>query len=249
LGREASVTADYRERLFARYDSTHATYLDPDDASKVRWFTEYARENYLSHLKGFDKGAAEVLEIGCNKGHLLAALESLGWNRLHGVDLSPECTEKARMLVPKAGISCADATGFLERNRGRFDVILLKAVLEHMPKEEVLPFLERIRGGLREGGVAIVDVPNMDWLFAPHERYMDFTHEVGFTIESLRQVLNVVFAEVRVEAVDVIPHLPFLAEIRKRVARFILGALLRWADPQAGCGSLWKRALLGIAKG
>lgn len=242
------MTADYRERLFARYDSTHAAYLDSDDVSKVRWFTEYARGNYLSHMRGFDRDSAEVLDIGCNKGYLLAALESLGWNRLHGVDLSLECTEKARVLVPKAGISCVDANEFLDRNRGRFDVILLKAVLEHTPKEEVLPFLERICNGLRKGGVAIVDVPNMDWLFAPHERYMDFTHEVGFTIESLRQVLNVVFAEVRVEAVDIIPLLPFLADIRKRIARSILSALLRWADPQAGCGTLWKRTLVGIAR-
>lgn len=243
------MTADYRDRLFARYDSTHAIYLDSDDASKVRWFTEYVRKNYLSHLRGFDRDAAEVLEIGCNKGYLLAALEFLGWNRLHGVDLSRECTEKAKVLVPKAGISCIDATGFLERNRGQFDVILLKAVLEHTHKREVLPFLEKIRGGLREGGVAIVDVPNMDWLFAPHERYMDFTHEVGFTIESLRQVLNIVFEDVQVEAVDAIPPLPFRDEIRKRAARSILGTLLRWADPQAGCGALWARNLIGIARG
>jgi len=81
------VTADYRERLFARYDSTHAAYLDSDDVSKVRWFTEYARGNYLSHMRGFDRDSAEVLDIGCNKGYLLAALESLGWNLLHWLDL------------------------------------------------------------------------------------------------------------------------------------------------------------------
>ena len=43
------------------------------------------------------------------------------------------------------------------------------------------------------GGIAIIDVPNMDWFWNGHERYMDFTHEVGFTPESLEQICNKVF--------------------------------------------------------
>ena len=54
-------------------------------------------------------------------------------------------------------------------------------------KDRVLPLLEKISSSLKPDGMAIIDVPNMDWILGQHERYMDFTHEVGFTRESLAQ--------------------------------------------------------------
>ena len=59
-----------------------------------------------------------------------------------------------------------------------------------------------MHAALRAGGAVLIDVPNMDWLFAGHERYMDFTHELGFTQESLSQLLGGVFSEVVVRPVD-----------------------------------------------
>ena len=111
-------------------------------------------------------------------------------DNLTGVDLSPHDIEEAAQRVPRATFVHASAIDFLSSHEAAFDVVVARAILEHTPKAEVLPFLSAAAHALRPGGVAIVDVPNMDWLFAGHERYMDFTHEVGFTRESLAQVMD-----------------------------------------------------------
>ncbi len=188
----------YRKTLFENYHSTHEGYMDLDDKTTGDWFLDYVRENYLPLLKDMDRSGTTILEIGCNKGFALLGLKSLGFTRLFGVDRSPDDIQKAKALLPSAHLFCADAYPYLQKNKKKFDVILLKAVLEHIPKNEVVPFLKRIKEGLKEGGVIIVDVPNMDWMAANHERYMDFTHEVGFTRESLGQVLRNVFTSVSI---------------------------------------------------
>src|SRR5207245_3266519 len=61
-----------------------------------------------------------------------------------------------------------------------------------------LPTLRASARALVGDGVLLVDVPNMDWLLASHERYMDLTHEGGFTPESLRTLLLLVFDSIDV---------------------------------------------------
>lgn len=187
-----------RDNLFRSYSKTHAGYLDSNNQIKLEWFLKYAENNYLKHIRLYGKDSVHILEIGCNKGYLLAALESHGYKNLYGIDLSPEDVETAKKLAPPASITYADAFDYLDSNVEKFDVIILKAVLEHIPKDKVLPLLEKIKDSLRPGGSVIIDVPNMDWIFAQHERYMDFTHEVGFTKESLSQVMRNVFSSVSV---------------------------------------------------
>lgn len=190
---------NYRKELFDNYHSTHESFVDLDDATKAEWFLDYVGKNYLPLLSGLDKSRVCVLEIGCNKGFAVLALDRLGFKNLHGVDMSPVDIQKAKALVPSAKFQCLDAHPYLRKNRKKFDVILLKAVLEHIPKNEVVPFLKSMREGLKDEGLVIVDVPNMDWIVSPHERYMDFTHENGFTRESLAQVMRNVFSAVTIE--------------------------------------------------
>ena len=73
--------------------------------------------------------------------------------------------------------------------------------MEHIEKNRILEFLELVNNSLIEGGIALIEVPNMDWIWASHERYMDFTHEVGFTKESLRQIMRNFFDDYRFELV------------------------------------------------
>jgi SAM-dependent methyltransferase len=237
---------DYRAELFASYGRRTAE-LDTSNESKLAWFASYLRANYLPHLRQVDPGSAEILEIGCNKGYLLAVLQAAGFRRLHGIDLSPTDLKTARELVPDAQIQCADAFDYLASRVGNYDVIIVKAVLEHIPKGRVLPFVSQAAAALKPRGMLVVDVPNMDWLFASHERYMDFTHEVGFTRESLRQVLGVAFPRVEIVSADAVLDGGIRA-IRRRLARRFLGWFLRSADPEGGANPIWARSLIGIGR-
>lgn len=245
------MTGNYRTKLFTSYNETHVSHLDADDQAKLDYFLEHARINYLPSLAHLPKESAEILEIGCNKGYLLAALHSFQFKKLYGVDLSPLDVELARQIVPAAVISYADVFEYLQRNTGKFDLIMLKAVLEHIEKDRVLPLLENIRLSLTPTGTVIIDVPNMDWLFAQHERYMDYTHEVGFTRESLAQVMRQVFNSVSVQKARPVmpPGLKSKIELRlRRIVVWGINKLFRIVGE--GASDTWwdSRSIIGIGK-
>lgn len=230
---------------------THVSHLDADDQSKLDFFREHARVNYLPYLNHLDRNSTAVLEIACNKGYLLAALHVLQFKKLYGVDLSPLDVEKAKQLVPNADISYSDAFDYLRKNIEKFDVIVLKAVLEHIQKDQVIPLLEQIESSLKPGGMVVIEVPNMDWLFAQHERYMDFTHEVGFTRESLAQVMRQVFKEVNVHKGR--PAMPpgFKSQIEVQLRHILVFALsLVFRLVGEGASDSWwdSRSIIGIGK-
>ena len=245
------MSGDYRSNLFTSYNATHVAHLDVDDESKLAFFREYARVNYLQHLGNVDRNSAEILEIACNKGYLLAALQALEFKNLFGVDLSPLDVEKAKQIVPAAEISYADAFAYLGENVGKFDVIILKAVLEHIQKDKVIPLLAGIKSSLKPAGMVIIDVPNMDWLFAQHERYMDFTHEVGFTRESLAQVMRQVFSRVRIEKGKPVMGSGLKSQIELQLRALLVRSLnLVFRLIGEGASDTWwdSRSIIGIAK-
>jgi 2-polyprenyl-3-methyl-5-hydroxy-6-metoxy-1,4-benzoquinol methylase len=237
----------YKKILLNAYGKTHVDFLDSDNEAKVAWFLNYLRRNYTTYLSRYDKAKSAILEIGCNRGYLLASLNSLGFQHLHGVDISPADIEVAKKLFPAVDFECEDASIYLCKKQQAFDIIILKAVLEHVSKNEVMPFLAIIREALKSNGLVIIDVPNMDWLFASHERYMDFTHEVGFTKESIGQIMRNIFSDVEIIPVDHIRS-NIVRNIKTRVARFILNRLYAWADPEGASNPIWARSIIAVGK-
>jgi trans-aconitate methyltransferase len=236
---------DYRARLFSEYDRRVAS-LDPAALEKEAWFRAYVHQNYAPHLRNLEPASAPVLDIGCSAGFLLSILkEDLGFHVLYGIDLSPADVVAAQARVPDAQIECADASDYLRTHESAFDLVVMKAVLEHVPKADVMGLLTSIHSALKPGGIALIDVPNMDWLFASHERYMDFTHEVGFTRESLHQTVGSVFARLEVMPVESVVD-PSRLRVRQRVARWVLTTLMTWADPEGAANPIWARSLLAV---
>jgi 2-polyprenyl-3-methyl-5-hydroxy-6-metoxy-1,4-benzoquinol methylase len=249
--RRIEMAVDYRSKLFSSYNATHVSHLDADDESKLAFFREYTCVNYLQHLGKLDGNSAEILEIACNKGYLLAALHSLEFKNLFGVDLSPLDVEKAKQIVPSAEISYADAFDYLGEKVEKFDVIILKAVLEHIQKDQVIPLLNGIKSSLKPSGMVIIDVPNMDWLFAQHERYMDFTHEVGFTRESLAQVMRQVFSDVRIEKGKPVMGSGLKARIELQLRAMLVRSMnLAFRIIGEGASDTWwdSRSIIGVGK-
>lgn len=82
---------------------------------------------------------------------------------------------------------------------------IMNDVLEHFEKHEVIRFLDLAYQKLTPDGKLILKVPNAaNPLLASSSRYMDFTHELSFTEESLSQVLkNASFNNVNVYSQDI----------------------------------------------
>jgi hypothetical protein len=63
-------------------------------------------------------------------------------------------------------------------------------IIEHVKKDRIIELLNLVYKTLSCKGKLIIRTPNMASIVGCYGRYIDFTHEVGFTSESLRQVLS-----------------------------------------------------------
>jgi 2-polyprenyl-3-methyl-5-hydroxy-6-metoxy-1,4-benzoquinol methylase len=102
-----------------------------------------------------------VLDIGCGRGNLLAALLAEGYTAL-GCEPSEAMVLRAREVYgiePQALLNVS-AHGFLDRIQalaGQVDAVFLWHVLEHMPQPMAL--LQRLHGLLKPGGALICQGP------------------------------------------------------------------------------------------
>lgn len=126
------------------------------------------------------------MDIGCGFGQNLFALKNAGYANLHGVDVADEaiawCKENS-LPVEQADI--------MEYEGERYDFVLMSHVLEHLPKELVIPMLKKIRRDiLTKDGQFCVMVPNAMSNTDCYWAYEDFTHNTLFTSGSLLFVLR-----------------------------------------------------------
>lgn len=131
---------------------------------------------------------APILDIGVGRGEMLTCMKEWGYLRYQGVDISPSTIQFCQSL----GLPCFlvdDSLEWLRSLDSKFSLVTLLDVLEHIKKEQTVPFLRAIHDALEDGGVLIVQVPNLQAPDGQLERYNDFTHESGFIEHSLQQVL------------------------------------------------------------
>ena len=184
---------DYRRRIFDHYVST--TYTHRADLSEAG-----VRRNARNHHRLIGRFLPEVkdepiLEIGSGNGGLLLCLREQGYTDVTGLDISPEQVELSHARGFD-NMQCADGLEFLLGCSREFGLIVMSDVLEHLPKAQVLETLVQANAHLRAGGRIILRVPNMSNPLNVRTRYVDLTHEVGFSKETLQQVLRVAGFEV-----------------------------------------------------
>jgi len=175
-----------------------------------------------------------IVEIGCGDGTFIAYLLSKGFNRVEGVDSSPEQIEAARRLG-RDYVLLADNCDRLTQLNGQVDMIVALDVIEHYEKSELLTLLDAVYGALKDSGVFLVQTPNADGPFGARHRYSDFTHELSFTPSSLSQVLRIAgFNQVEYAPVEPIIHgIPSL--IRWCAWKVIRSMLVAYLAVETGC--------------
>lgn len=177
-----------RQEYFEKYtDSVYALVNNFSREELERSCAEF--EHQYKGVLPVDKNLP-VLDLGCGGGAVLYFFQKQGFSDLYGIDLSPQQVDLCRQQVTDK-VEVADALDFLQGKTGKYALIIAHDMLEHVPKDKALPLVHAVHGALREGGIFIVRVPNMSNPLAAHGRYVDMTHEVGYTSRSLRQLLLV----------------------------------------------------------
>jgi 2-polyprenyl-3-methyl-5-hydroxy-6-metoxy-1,4-benzoquinol methylase len=171
---------DYFASIYAK-----SNLLTPEEYENT--FNSY--NTYYGNFLPRDKNAP-VLDIGCGTGHFLYYLKKMGYRNFTGIDLSPGNIEFCKKNIT-SNVELADGFEYLVKKKVFYNVISANHLLEHVPKEKVIPFLRLIYNALRSNGILLITIPNMSNFFSVQMRYRDFTHECGFTEKSIYQVLYI----------------------------------------------------------
>jgi SAM-dependent methyltransferase len=163
------------EHVYANYDINHQSQgAEPmifDSAKGNGPRSLILLRNFLETGELAEEG--RLLDIGCSNGNLLQTFHSLRprWI-LSGAELVDQWKETVLALP---GVE-AFYSGPNPAYAGRFDVISLSHVLEHIP--DPIPFLKAISGHLTPGGRLLLAVPNLrqnpsDLIIADHCSHFD----------------------------------------------------------------------------
>ena len=178
--------SDYREQIYASYSRMFQERIDPITEKQLCYRIQF----YTYHFRKWmpeDKDA-EILDVGCGAGDLLAVFKRIGFSRLHGVDLSLPQVELARQIIKD--VTHGNAIDYLKEHKGAFDLITALDIIEHFKKDEALDFLDACFVGLRPGGRIIFQTPNAESPWGGAINCGDITHETCYTAEGLGRILR-----------------------------------------------------------
>lgn len=150
---------------------------------------------------------SRVLEVGFGNGGFLKFCASMQWD-VTGTEVNPELITIARA----AGYDVMGAEKIREFSSGMFDLVVAFDVLEHIPKDELTPFLSEIRRILKQDGRFIARFPNGDSPFGLVYQNGDITHITSIGNIMIRHV----FATADLEPIFIGSHAVPLKGLRVR---------------------------------
>lgn len=173
----------YRENYYAEEKPNFLSHAAEDQD----WFSLSQTDKLEVLERLLPKDRRRLLDIGCGPGFFLATAAQRGW-QVHGIEPSRQAAAHARNLgaTVTEGFFGPDTA----KDLGRFDVVTLTNMLEHVP--DPIAILTEARDLLDPGGALCVGVPNdfsplqiagraavgaADWWVAPphHLNYFDFS--------------------------------------------------------------------------
>jgi 2-polyprenyl-3-methyl-5-hydroxy-6-metoxy-1,4-benzoquinol methylase len=185
------------DTLLERYHTLTRRDAGLDPRSRRTIFQAFARTvgPWLPNARN-----SPLLEIGCGEGHLLAFLKDAGYTDLAGFDLSPENVE----LCHKRGLTFVQDHDALRLQdfcvSNQYKVIFCLDLIEHLPKEQAVPFLRQAFWRLLPSGYVVIQAPNMGSVLGLFHRYADLSHEYGLTERTAVTLLMAAgFQENRIE--------------------------------------------------
>jgi SAM-dependent methyltransferase len=192
------------------------------DASHFGTTSSYQAAYFEAELGPWLGGPGKrVLELGFGNGALLAWLRASGHSPT-GIELDSELLERAR----NAGIQVFSSMETMAAAQDLYDLAVAFDVIEHIPREELVDALQRIRAVLRPGGHLLVRFPNGDSPYGRRHQYGDLTHTTVIGTGAIKQMATLTGFKVISLRPPVLPRRGISAV---RALKFALAARLRSA--------------------
>lgn len=215
LGRLRRALERARPRRAAR--STWSDYLDANNNYTQAHFQ--AKETFVEQAMR-EMQPARLLDVGCNTGHF-SRLAARGGASVVAIDYDPvvvgETWKQARQEkldilplavnltrpTPATGWRNQECAAFLERARGRFDAVLMLAVIHHMLVTERVPLAEilELAAELTRDALIVEFIAPDDSMFRRLTRGRERLHQ-DLTAESFEAVCRRHFTIARVQHLE-----------------------------------------------
>ena len=171
--------------------SNYLDYLNKISSSKTFLRkVNYIKYNFGKYLTFKNPAQVNILEIGPGLGEALSYLNSNGFNNIDVVDNDQNILDNIHNKHKVRTLFKADNLADINAQLTSYEIIIATQLLEHLPKDSYILFLEILFKHLKKDGRIIITVPNMANPFTICERYADITHTNGFTDNSLRELAN-----------------------------------------------------------
>ena len=142
----------------------------PSNIKKRFWDKEYSEEKWsfayntvgdcvYAHLERHSANGS-ILDIGCGSGNTATEMAETSYRSYLGVDISEAALHKARRRSQECGrgeknsFACGDFLTYVPT--GKYDVILFRESMYHVPLGKVRATLDRYSEYLKENGVFVV---------------------------------------------------------------------------------------------
>lgn len=166
-----------RSCFYRKFDEDYFKTDTYENISFTRYSQYWWSNRFYANLaRRFGHTSGLLLEIGCGLGHLVGRLEGTFFT--YGLDVNPWALQKATQEAPNTPLSMGSVED-LPFSSNSFDVIIIKHVVEHLPRPEQA--IRELGRTLAPGGILILSAPNLDSLLKPIKGkdwigYKDPTH-------------------------------------------------------------------------
>lgn len=151
------------------------------------------RQQFLNplfkYLKSQGCSNLRVLEVGCSAGQVTELLQEQDFiSEIYSFDVDKELVEIAQLKVKELGLNKVKEIKHLSIKQSLdlpyqnnfFDIVIVPAVVEHLPVEGRFLFVDEYYRKLKVGGyISFTDTPNRRFFFEGHSFGLPFLHRLS----------------------------------------------------------------------
>ena len=217
--------------------SSYLDYLDKNYSKKTfSRKVNYIKYNFQKYLTFENIEEVRILEIGAGLGENIKYFNDRGFTNIDIIDNDQSVLNNISKSYKIQRALFCEQLDKLESLLDKYDAVIATQVMEHIPRNEQMLFVNTLYKSLKAGGYIIITVPNMANPFTLYERYGDLTHETAFTDNSLRQLClncNIPLSKVKIQGFQIPPY-SLLNVIRIFFQKVLHGIILLLSIINAG---------------
>lgn len=180
-----------------------------------------SRNLYIQNLKAYqflNNNAKDkhVLDVGCGDGYGTAFLAQTAKSVI-GIDYEERVIVSAQKKYIAGNLKYMhmDATR-LRFKENEFDLVCSFQVIEHLPEDKIMLYLNELKRVLRVGGKLYLSTPNLDKMMKNPRTYnKNPAHCKEFKLEELRELLTRVFLDFDIFGLHPSPKYLFFLTLKK----------------------------------